>query len=190
MDSERITTRFGAQSTAAEVIAGIDLTGRRAIVTGGASGIGVETARALAGANAEVTLAVRNLEAGERTAADITATSGNTRVMVAPLDLADRSSIAAFVAGWSGPLHLLVNNAGVMRLPDLQLTPDGWEMQFATNHLGHFELALGLHDALAAAGNARIVSLSSRGHLNSAVIFEDINFTTRPYDPGLAYGQS
>jgi NAD(P)-dependent dehydrogenase (short-subunit alcohol dehydrogenase family) len=190
MDSERITTRFGAQSTAAEVIAGIDLTGRRAIVTGGASGIGVETARALAGANAEVTLAVRNLEAGERTAADIMATVGNMRVMVAPLDLADRSSIAAFVAGWSGPLHLLVNNAGVMRLPDLQLTPDGWEMQFATNHLGHFELALGLYDALAAAGNARIVSLSSRGHLNSAVIFEDINFTTRPYDPGLAYGQS
>jgi NAD(P)-dependent dehydrogenase (short-subunit alcohol dehydrogenase family) len=190
MDSERITTRFGAQSTAAEVIAGIDLTGRRAIVTGGASGIGVETARALAGANAEVTLAVRNLEAGERTAADIVATVGNMRVMVAPLDLADRSSIAAFVAGWSGPLHLLVNNAGVMRLPDLQLTPDGWEMQFATNHLGHFELALGLHDALAAAGNARIVSLSSRAHLNSAVIFEDINFTTRPYDPGLAYGQS
>src|SRR2546426_10503608 len=96
MDSERITTRFGVQSTAAEVIVGIDLTGRRAIVTGGASGIGVETARALAGANAEVTLAVRNLEAGERTAADITATSGNTGVMVAPLDLADRSSIAAF----------------------------------------------------------------------------------------------
>jgi NAD(P)-dependent dehydrogenase (short-subunit alcohol dehydrogenase family) len=190
MENSRITTGFGAESTAAEVIAGIDLTGRRAVVTGGASGIGVETARALAGANAEVTLAVRNLEAGERTAAGITATTGNARVVVAPLDLADRSSIAGFVAGWSGPLHLLVNNAGVMRLPDLQLTPDGWEMQFATNHLGHFELALGLHDALAAAGNARIVSLSSRGHLYSAVIFEDINFTTRPYDPGLAYGQS
>src|SRR4030088_979999 len=190
MNNQRIISQFGASSTAAEGSAGIDLTGRRAIVTGGASGIGVETARALAGANAEVTLAVRNLEAGERTAADITATSGNTGVMVAPLDLADRSSIAAFVAGGSGPLHLLVNNAGVMRLPDLQLTSDGWEMQFATNHLGHFELALGLHDALAAAGNARIVSLSSRGHLYSAVIFEDINFTTRPYDPGLAYGQS
>jgi NAD(P)-dependent dehydrogenase (short-subunit alcohol dehydrogenase family) len=190
MDNSRITTGFGAESTAAEVIAGIDLTGRRAVVAGGASGIGVETARALAGANAEVTLAVRNLEAGERTAADITATSGNARVMVAPLDLADRSSIAAFVAGWSGPLHLLVNNAGVMRLPDLQLTSDGWEMQFATNHLGHFTLALGLHDALAAAGNARIVSLSSRAHLGSAVIFDDINFTARPYDPMLAYGQS
>jgi NAD(P)-dependent dehydrogenase (short-subunit alcohol dehydrogenase family) len=77
-----------------------------------------------------------------------------------------------------------------MRLPELQLTPDGWEMQFATNHLGHFALAVGLHNALAAAGNARIVSLSSRGHLRSPVIFEDINFKSRPYDPGLAYGQS
>ena len=77
-----------------------------------------------------------------------------------------------------------------MALPDLQLTPDGWELQFATNHLGHFALALGLHDALAAAGNARIVSLSSRGHLRSPVVFDDINFTSRPYDPWLAYGQS
>src|ERR1700688_2781888 len=190
MNRDRITTQFGAESTAAEVIAGIDLTGRRAIVTGGASGLGVETARALAGANAEVTLAVRNLEAGARTAADITASTGNRRVMVAPLELGDRASIAALVAGWSGPLHILVNNAGVMRLPDLQLAPDGWEMQFATNHLGHFALALGLHDALTLAGDARVVSLSSRGHMRSPVIFDDINFSNRPYDPGLAYGQS
>ena len=190
MNNQRITTQFGAQSTAAEVIAGIDLTGRRAIVTGGASGVGVETARALASANAEVTLAVRNLEAGERVADDIAARTGNNQVLVTPLDLADPASIGALVARWSGPLHLLVTNAGVMRLPELQLTPDGWEMQFATNHLGHFALAVGLHDALAAAGNARIVSLSSRGHLRSPVIFDDINFTSRPYDPGLAYGQS
>src|SRR5712664_1348735 len=190
MDSERITTRFGAQSTAAEVIAGIDLTGRRAIVTGGASGIGVETARALAAANAEVTLAVRNLEAGERVADAIAATTGNKQVLVAALDLADPGSIGALVARWSGPLHLLVNNAGVMRLPELQLTPDGWEMQFATNHLGHFALAVGLHDALAAAGDARIVSLSSRGHLRSPVIFDDLNFTSRRYYPWLPYGQS
>jgi NAD(P)-dependent dehydrogenase (short-subunit alcohol dehydrogenase family) len=190
MNNQRIITQFGAQSTAAEVIAGIDLTGRRAIVTGGASGIGVETARALASANAEVTLAVRDLEAGERVADDIAASTGNKQVLIAPLDLTDPASIGALVARWSGPLNLLVNNAGVMRLPELQLTPDGWEMQFATNHLGHFALAVGLHDALAAAGNARIVSLSSRGHLRSPVIFEDINFTSRPYDPGLAYAQS
>jgi NAD(P)-dependent dehydrogenase (short-subunit alcohol dehydrogenase family) len=187
---DRITTPFGAQSTAAEVIAGIDLTGKRAIVTGGASGIGVETARALAGAGAEVTLAVRNVEAGVRTVRDIAASTGRGEVLVSPLDLADPASVAAFTANWDGPLHLLVNNAGVMALPDLQLTPAGWEMQLATNHLGHFALALGLHDALAVAGNARIVSLSSRGHLRSPVIFDDLNFTARPYDPWLAYGQS
>jgi NAD(P)-dependent dehydrogenase (short-subunit alcohol dehydrogenase family) len=186
----RITTPFGFDSTAAEVVGGIDLSGKRAIVTGGSSGIGVETARALAGAGAEVTLAVRDTEAGNRTAADITAATGNTAIHVGRLDLADQPSVAAFVANWSGPLHLLVNNAGVMALPELQLTPEGWEMQFATNHLGHFALARGLHHPLVAAGDARIVSLSSRGHLRSPVMFDDLNFTSRPYDPWLAYGQS
>jgi NAD(P)-dependent dehydrogenase (short-subunit alcohol dehydrogenase family) len=189
MNSNRITTPFGAQSTAAEVIGGIDLSGKRAIVTGGSSGIGIETARALAGAGAEVTLAVRDTDAGDRTATDITASSGNA-VHVDRLDLADQTSVATFVAEWTGTLDLLINNAGVMALPDRQLTPEGWEMQFATNHLGHFALALGLHDALAAAGDARIVSLSSVGHRRSPVIFDDLNFTSRPYDLGLAYGQS
>jgi len=124
MHNNRITTPFGAQSTAAEVIAGIDLRGRRVIVTGGASGIGVETARALASANAEVTLAVRNLEAGERTAEDIIASTGNQQVLVAPLDLADQASVAAFVANWDGPLHILVNNAGIMATP-LMRTREG-----------------------------------------------------------------
>lgn len=185
-----IQTPFGFDSSAAEVIEGIDLAGKRAIVTGGSSGIGVETARALAGAGAEVTLAVRSTEAGKRTAADITATTGNDAIHVGRLDLADQASVAAFVSGWSGALELLINNAGVMALPELELTPEGWEMQFATNHLGHFALALGLHDNLAASGDARIVSLSSRGHLRSPVVFDDVNFASRPYDPWLAYGQS
>ena len=186
-----ITTPFGFDSTAADVIAGIELTGKRAIVTGGSSGIGVETARALAGAGAEVTLAVRNPEAGAETAADISETTDNGEVRVGRLDLADPVSVSAFVAGWSGPLDLLINNAGVMAVPDLQLTPGGWELQFATNHLGHFALTVGLRDALAqAAGGARIVSLSSRGHLRSPVVFDDINFASRPYDPMLAYAQS
>src|SRR4051794_31713120 len=96
----RLTTPFTAESTAAEVIDGIDLTGRRVVVTGAASGIGVETARALAGAGAEVTLAVRNLGAGESTANDIIATTGNKQVHVAPLDLADQASVRSFVAAW------------------------------------------------------------------------------------------
>jgi len=186
----RITTPFGFDSTAAEVIEGIDLSGKRAMVTGASSGIGVETARALAGAGAEVTLAVRDAEAGERVAADITAATGTKAVRVGRIELADPASVAAFVATWDGPLHILVNNAGVMALPERELTPEGWEMQFATNHLGHFALTLGLHDALAAGGEARVVSLSSRGHLRSPVVFDDINFSSRPYDRWLAYGQS
>ena len=182
-----IQTRFGFDSTAAEVIEGIDLSGRRAIVTGGSSGIGMETARALASAGAEVTLAVRDTSAGGRAAASITDATGKA-VQVSRLDLASQSSVAAFAAGWTGPLDLLINNAGVI-LPGLRRTAEGWEMTFATNHLGHFALALGLHDSLAA-GGARIVSVSSAGHLRSPVIFDDINFTSRPYDPGLAYGQS
>jgi NAD(P)-dependent dehydrogenase (short-subunit alcohol dehydrogenase family) len=184
-----ITTPFTAESTAEEVVDGIDLAGRRVVVTGGASGIGIETARALAGAGAEVTLAVRNLEAGERTAEDIAATAGSKQVLVAPLDLADQASVASFVASWDGPLHILVNNAGLMASP-LMRTPEGWEMQFATNHLGHFALATGLHRALAAGGGARIVSVSSSAHLRSPVVFSDIHFRQRAYEPWAAYGQS
>lgn len=187
--TDRIITPFDADSTAAQVIAGVDLTGKRTIVTGGASGIGVETARALASAGAEVTLAVRNVEAGERTAAEITDSTGNKHVLIAPLDLADQASVAAFVASWDGALHILINNAGVMASP-LMRTPQGWEMQFATNHLGHFALATGLHDALALAGNARIVSVSSSAHHRSPVVFEDIHFERREYEPWSAYGQS
>ncbi|GAA4206102.1 SDR family NAD(P)-dependent oxidoreductase [Actinocatenispora rupis] len=183
-----ITTPFGAASTAAEVVAGIDLTGRRAVVTGGASGIGIETARALASAGADVTIAVRNLDAGAATAAELRASTGR-EVAVRPLDLADRASVAAFVADWHVPLAILVNNAGVMASPETR-TAEGWELQFATNHLGHFALTTGLHDALAAAGDARVVSVSSSAHLRSGVVFDDIHFERRAYDPWLAYGQS
>ncbi|SEL81889.1 SDR family NAD(P)-dependent oxidoreductase [Streptacidiphilus jiangxiensis] len=185
----RLTTPFGAESTAAEVVAGVDLTGRRVVVTGGASGIGVETARALASAGAELTLAVRDLAAGARTAADITATTGAKQVHVAHLDLADQSSVADFVTAWDGPLDILVNNAGVMASPELR-TPEGWELQFATNHLGHFALTTGLHEALARSGAARVVAVSSSAHHRSPVVFEDIHFRERPYEPWSAYGQS
>jgi NAD(P)-dependent dehydrogenase (short-subunit alcohol dehydrogenase family) len=185
MPETLITTPFGFESTAAEVIAGIDLTGKRAIVTGGSSGIGIETARALAGAGAEVTLAVRDTAAGERTASDI---DGDVRV--GRLDLADQTSVKAFAAAWDGPLHILVNTAGVMALPELQHSPEGWELQFATNHLGHFTLATGLHAALKAAGTARVVSLSSVGHLRAPVDFDDLHFERRAYDPAIAYAQS
>lgn len=185
----RITTPFGFHSTAAEVAEGISLLGQRVIVTGAASGIGLETARTLAHAGAEVTLAVRNTSAGAQAATDIINTTGNRNVSVAQLDLADRASIAAFVAAWKGPLHVLVNNAGIMACPEMR-TPEGWELQFATNHLGHFALALGLHDALAAAGAARVVVVSSSVHQYMPVVFDDLHFRYIPYDPGLAYAQS
>ncbi|MGH9136186.1 MAG: SDR family NAD(P)-dependent oxidoreductase [Acidimicrobiales bacterium] len=187
--TDRVTTPFGAQSTAAEVISGVDLAGRRAIVTGAASGIGAETARALASAGAEVTLAVRDLEAGAKVASEIVATTGNPNVGTAALDLADLASVEAFVQAWTGPLDVLVANAGIMATPELR-TPQGWELQFATNHLGHFALATGLHDALTQAGRARVVVVSSVGHVNAAVLFDDIDFTARPYDPWAAYSQS
>src|SRR5689334_1171590 len=185
----RVTTPFGYDSTAAEVIAGVDLTGRRAVVTGGASGIGVETVRALASAGAEVTLTARDTVVGERVAAGIIDSTGNNHVYVAPLELADQTSVQAFAASWDGPLHILVNNAGVMAEP-LNRTPEGWEHQFATNHLGHFGLALALHDALTAAGDARLVVVSSSAHLNSDVHLDDLHFDNRPYDAWSSYGQS
>jgi NAD(P)-dependent dehydrogenase (short-subunit alcohol dehydrogenase family) len=184
-----IKTPFGFSSTAAEVAAGIDLAGRSAIVTGASSGIGFETARALARTGAEITLAVRDIAAGERAAEAIAGSIGNSALRVARLDIADMESVAKFINSWEGPLHILVNNAGVMACPETR-TRSGWEMQFATNHLGHFALAVGLHGALAATGDARIISVSSSGHQISPVIFDDLHFDFRPYDPWLAYGQS
>ncbi|MFE3828217.1 SDR family NAD(P)-dependent oxidoreductase [Streptomyces sp. NPDC059092] len=183
---------FGASTTAAEVTEGVDLHGRRAVVTGAGSGIGAETARVLAAAGADVTLAVRDTAAGARVAERLAAElpPGSGKLTVGRLDLADRSTVAAFVAAWQGPLHILVNNAGVMALPRLSRTPDGQEWQFAVNHLGHFALATGLRPALAAAGGARVVSVSSIGHLFSPVVFDDLAYRFRPYDPWTSYGQS
>ena len=145
------TRNYGPTTTAAEIVDDVDLHGRRVVVTGASSGIGVETARALASTGAEVTLAVRNVEAGGKVADGIAKElpPGAGAPQVAHLDLANPASVAGFVRAWTGPLHILVNNAGVMALPKLTLTPDGYEMQFATNHLGHFALATGLHRWLA-----------------------------------------
>ena len=188
-----ITTRFDATSTADDVVAGVDLSGIRAVVTGASSGLGRETARSLARAGAEVTLAVRNVDAGAAAAADIAKSTGRDNVRVAALDLADQGSVASFAQSWSGPLHLLVNNAGVITA-GLSRTAEGWELQFAVNHLGHFALALALHRALAAGaaerGEARIVSVSSTAHMRSPVVFDDLQFDRRDYDSQAAYAQS
>ncbi|MEO5831750.1 MAG: SDR family NAD(P)-dependent oxidoreductase [Nakamurella sp.] len=184
-----ISSPFSSTSTALEVVEGVDLTGRRALVTGASSGIGIETARALAHAGAIVTLAVRDVSAGERVATDIATTSGRSDIGVIRADLADLASVDALTTSWSGPLHILVNNAGVMDSPRGR-TAQGWETQFGTNHLGHFALATGLHGALVRAGDARVVVVSSSGHAASPIVFDDLFFERRPYEPGVAYGQS
>ena len=188
-----VSTPFTASSTADEVLEGIDLTGVRAIVTGASSGLGTETARALTAAGAEVTLAVRNTAAGASAAETIARSTGAAPPRVVRLDLADRAGVTRFVDAWDGPLHLLVNNAGVVT-GGLERTPEGWELHFVTNHLGHFALATGLRRALARGaaerGGARIVSVSSTAHMRSGIDFDDLHFERRSHDPQTAYAQS
>ena len=153
-------------------------------MTGGASGIGAETARALATTGAEVTLAVRDTDAGKRVASQIEATTGNTHILVAPVDLADPASVASIVAAWDEQLRRsLVDRRGGDGMPADPAHRRAGSFEFATNHLGHFALAARLHRALAAARGARIVSVGSRAHLRSPVVFDDIHFLNRAYEP-------
>jgi NAD(P)-dependent dehydrogenase (short-subunit alcohol dehydrogenase family) len=190
--SSRITSPFGRTSTALEVIKGHDLTGKTVFVTGAASGIGVETARALATAGADLTLAVRDTAKGEAVAADLRRSTGNKKIAVGALDLGDLASVRKFAAAFAAShpaLHILINNAGIMATPEGK-TKEGHELQFGTNHLGHFLLANLLMPQLQKGAPARVVSLSSIGHRRSPVVFDDIDFKNRPYDKWSAYGQS
>lgn len=185
-----IQTGFNFHSTAEEVIDGLDLSGKRAIVTGASSGIGFETAKALASAGAEVTLAVRRMDAGDNAATQIRTATGNSNVHVRQLDVAVLESVDAFVNAWTGSLNILVNNAGIMALPVLERTREGYEMQFATNFVGHFALTCGLYRSLKSAAGARVVAVSSIANQFAPVFFDDPHFNFIPYDPLLAYGQS
>jgi NAD(P)-dependent dehydrogenase (short-subunit alcohol dehydrogenase family) len=180
---------FGAHTTAAEVLAGLDLSGRTAIVTGGYSGIGTEEVRALAGAGAHVVVPARRPD----TAREALAAAGLPDVEVDTMDLADLDSVRAFAERFldSGrALDILINNAGVMAAPETRVGP-GWESQFAINHLGHYALTHRLWPALAAAPDrARVVALSSRGHKRGAIRFDDLDFTRDPYEKWAAYGQA
>ncbi len=184
--------RFDRTSTSDEVLAGIDLAGRLALVTGASSGLGAESARVLAAHGARVVMTGRDVAKTERVAEAIRRGTGNRAVEVMELHLERPASVRSFAKTFlteHRALHHLIGNAGVMACP-LQRTPEGWEMQFATNHLGHFLLACLLAPALRAAAPARVVSVSSAGHGFSAVVFEDIHFERRVYDKWQAYGQS
>lgn len=177
---------FGAKTTAREVLAGRDLSGKIAVVTGGYSGVGLETTRALAEAGATVVVPART-EAKARTALD-----GIPRVEIETLELIDPASIDAFATRFLNserPLDMLINNAGIMA-PPLRRDARGYESQFATNHLGHFQLTARLWPALKHAGKARVVSLSSTGISFGGVDFDDPNFMRHEYNKWKAYGQS
>ena len=181
-----IHSDFNAASTAAEVMAGVDLTGKIAIVTGGYSGIGLVTTKCLAAAGAHVIVPARDSVRALAALAEV------KRVEVLEMDLMQPASVEAFsrrMLNSGRPISLLINCAGVMASP-LTRDGDGHESQFATNHLGHYRLICGLWPALIAAGAARVVSVSSRGHQIAGVDFDDIDFLRRPYDKWVAYGQS
>jgi NAD(P)-dependent dehydrogenase (short-subunit alcohol dehydrogenase family) len=179
--------RFGRETTAEEVARSADLSGRLAVVTGASSGIGVETARALAGAGADVVLGVRDVVAGETVARAIAdETTGAPRVMA--LDLRELSSVADFADRIEGPVDLLIANAGVSKTPDAHL-PNGLDVRFATNHLGHFMLALRLRAQMAERG-ARIVVVSSGAHHNMPVRLDDLQWHGREHHAGMAYAES
>jgi NAD(P)-dependent dehydrogenase (short-subunit alcohol dehydrogenase family) len=180
----KIGSGFGAQSTAAEVAGGIDLGGKLAVVTGGYSGVGIETTRALTGAGAHVVVPARRPDFAREQLAAI------QNVEVADLQLDDLGAVRAFAESFldSGrSIDLLINNAGVMASPLFRVGP-GWEGQFATNHLGHFALTNLLWPALA--DGARVIELTSGAHRISAIRWDDLHFERDPYDKWQAYGQS
>lgn len=182
-----IDSPFHAKSTALEVVKGVDLSGKNAIVTGGYSGIGVETVRALVAAGAEVLVPARDIAKAKDALGEFGA-----KAAIAAMDLSDLSSVRKFardVMTAGEPVHLLINNAGVMACPETRVG-DNWELQFATNHIGHFVLTNELAPSLKKANGARVVCLSSTGHKLSPIRWGDIHFRKEPYNKWIAYGQA
>jgi NAD(P)-dependent dehydrogenase (short-subunit alcohol dehydrogenase family) len=187
--ADQIPTQSGfhAKSTGAEVLDGVDLKGKTAIVTGGYSGIGLETVRALLGQGAKVIVPVRSPDKAREA---LSALDGD--VKSAALDLGDLGSVRTFVEEMSGELShldLLINNAGIMACPEARVGP-GWESQFGVNHMGHFALTAGLMPLLQRAEAARVVALSSTAHKLTDILWDDIQYERTPYDKWQAYGQA
>jgi NAD(P)-dependent dehydrogenase (short-subunit alcohol dehydrogenase family) len=186
-----MTATFGATSTTDEVLQGVDLKGKRVLVTGVSAGLGVETARALAAHGAEVVGAARDLAKAERATADVRAQAANGgSLALVQLDLASLKSVRACadsLVADGRPFDVVIANAGVMRTP-FGHTADGFETQFGTNHLGHFVLVNRIAALIAPGG--RLVNVSSSGHRYSDVDLDDPNFARTPYDPMVAYGRS
>jgi NAD(P)-dependent dehydrogenase (short-subunit alcohol dehydrogenase family) len=185
-----INSEFDKDSTAMEVIATSNLVGKRVIVTGGYSGLGLETTRALAWAGASVLVPARRPDYARATLAALDELPGD--ITVAALDLGDLASVRAFaqsVLAEETSVDLLINNAAIMACPETRLGHN-WEAQFATNHLGHFALTSLLYPVLAAGGGARVISLSSTGHKLSPIRWDDLMFERDEYNKWIAYGQA
>ena len=182
-----INSVFGAASTVSDVMQGVDLTGKNIIVTGGYSGLGYQAVCAFSKAGANIVVPARDTLRAEKTLKSL------ERVEVMKMDLSSSDSITEFAQNYLNrydSLHILINNAGIMALPDKLTDEKGIELQFSTNHLGHFQLTGLLWPALIKAGGARVVTLSSRAHRLSPIRFDDISFKREPYDRWLAYGQA
>jgi len=182
-----IGSKFHAKSTASEVLEGRDLSGKNVIVTGGYSGIGIETVRALAAAGAKVTVPARRVEAAEEALGDV---SGD--IEIAGMDLGDIASVRKFASDYDATgraLDILINNAGIMACPETRVGPD-WEAQFGINHLGHMAMTLGLAQSMQKAGGSRLVCLSSTAHAMTDVHWDDPHFKSHDYDKWQAYGQA
>ncbi|WP_407565488.1 SDR family NAD(P)-dependent oxidoreductase [Streptomyces sp. 184] len=184
---------FGARSTTSDVLRGVDLGGRLAVVTGGYVGLGLETTRALVRAGARVVVPARRRDVAAEALDGLVGAEGPGGVEVDEMDLADLDSVRGFADRFLATgrsLDLLVHNAGVMAVPETRVGPAGWEGQLAVNHLGHYALANHLRPALVHEGGARVVALSSRGHHLSGIRWDDPHFRAEPYDKWVAYGQS
>ncbi len=183
---------FGAESTTDQVLDGVDLTGQRVVVTGASSGLGEESTRALCAKGASVTMLARSPEKNEEAAARIRETVPDADLSFGTLDLSNFESIrqcAKALRASHDRIDVLLNNAGVMACPEGR-TSDGFEMQFGTNHLGHFLLTALVAAPLLAAESPRAITLSSAGHSMSDVNLDDINFSAGDYDPWIAYGRA
>ena len=186
-DQKPLGSGFHAKSEPENVLQGIDLIDKNVIVTGGYSGIGLETVRALANAGANITVPARDLEKAQTNLAGML---GN--IVIQPMDLAEIASVRSFAGNYSeshNHLDLLINNAGIMACPEGRVGP-GWERQFGTNHMGHFALTIALLPLLAKAKSPRVVALSSIAHQLSGMNWDDVHFDNTPYEKWKAYGQA
>lgn len=186
-DQTPLGTGLGRTTEPQEVLAGVDLTGKQAIVTGGYSGIGLETVRALAAVGASITVPARSPDKAKANLSDV---AGD--VTIAPMDLADIDSVRRFAADYAAShdrLDLLINNAGIMACPLRRVGP-GWESQFGTNHLGHFALTTALMPLLEKAEAPRVVALSSIAHRRNGILWDDPNFDQGEYQKWVAYAQA